>query len=96
MLIVAEVGVLSGVHTLSYYLFVIRVTNEQNFLVLHLRRSGYQFTVLHSLGGDEFAGDLMNLVGAAADHYDLQAIVFIKVNVQTRVYSHLGFMLHIS
>lgn len=43
----------------------------QKNLVPGLRHGGDQFTVLYAFGGDQLAGDLMHLVGAAAndDHF---------------------------
>ena len=68
---------------------------RKKILVLHLRCRGYQLTVLNPFGGDEFAGNLMNFVGAAANHDYLQTIMFVQVNVQAGVDSNFGFVLHI-
>ena len=63
--------------------------------MLHFRRGGYEFAILHAFGGDQFPGNLVNLVAPATDDYHFQAIVFIQVDVQTSIYGNFRFVLHI-
>ena len=75
--------------------FVFVLLTRKKILVLHFRCRGYQLTVLNPFGGDEFAGNLMNFVGAAADYDDLQTIMFVQVNVQAGIDGNFGFVLHV-
>ncbi len=63
--------------------------------MLHLCRSRYQLAVLHSFGGDEFAGDLVDFVSSTADYYNFETVMFVQVDVQTSVHYNFGFMLHV-
>ena len=63
--------------------------------MLHFRRGGYEFAVLHAFGGDQFSGNLVNLVAPAADDDHFQAIMFIQVNVQAGIDGNFCFVLHI-
>ena len=55
--------------------FVLRI--GKIFLVLHLRRGGHQFAVLDAFGGDELAGDLVDLVGPAAYDDNFETVVLV-------------------
>ena len=63
--------------------------------MLHFRRGGYEFAVLHAFGGDQFPGNLVNLVAPATDDDHFQAIVFIQVDVQAGIDGNFRFVLHI-
>ena len=63
--------------------------------MLDLGHRGYQPTVLHSLGGDEFASDLMDFISAATDYYYFETVMLVQVDVQTGVHGNFGFVLHL-
>jgi hypothetical protein len=68
---------------------------EKKFLLFHLRGRRNQLSILDPFGGNQFAGDFVNLIAAPADHYDLQTIVFVQMNVQAGIHGHMSFMLHL-
>ena len=63
--------------------------------MLHLRRGGYEFAILHAFGGDEFAGDLVDFVAPASNDDHFKTVVFIQMDVQAGIYGNFGFVLHI-
>ena len=67
----------------------------KKILVLHLRGRGYQLAILDAFGRNEFAGDLVDFVGPASNHYNFKTVVFVQMDVQTGIYSNFGFVLHI-
>ena len=63
--------------------------------MLHFRCGGHQLAILHALGRDQFAGDLVDLVATAANYDHFQTVVFIQVDVQTGIYRDFRLVLHI-
>ena len=63
--------------------------------MLHLRRRGHQFAVLHAFGGDQLPGDLVDFVAATPEHDDFQTIMLVEVNMQTRIDRDVSLVLHI-
>jgi hypothetical protein len=67
----------------------------KKILLLDLRGRRDELAVLNSLGRNQFAGNLVHLVAAAADDNDFQAVMFIEVNVQAGIHGHMSLMLHL-
>src|SRR6266550_7571209 len=67
----------------------------QKNLLLYLWGCHHQLSVLDSLGGNQFAGDLVHFVAAPPDDDDLQTIVFVQMNMQAGIHGHMCLMLHV-
>lgn len=75
--------------------FLFLCYSAAKFLVFHFCGRNHQFTVLNSLGSDQFSCDLMDFITPAADHDYLKAIVLIQMDMQARIHCDLGFVLHV-